>query len=740
MTADVVEIYLPIMKNGMFHGAFEIYYDITGRNKMLTILLHRSMYSLSALAVIIFFSIILLLLNASKISIDNKRHAAALRESQEKYRDLVQGANSIILEFDTKGNITFFNDFAQQFFGYTEKEILGINLIGTILPEVESTGRDLRAMFLDIGKNPEKYLSNVNENMKKNGDRVWITWTNKAILDKDNNLTGVLSIGNDITERKILEEQLQQAKEEAEIANRAKSEFLANMSHEIRTPMNAIIGFADFLLDTDLDESQMEYSRTIKSSGDALLSVINDILDFSKIESGELDFEEIDFDPEILTYDVCELIRPRVGSKPIEIMCSIGDELPAYVKGDPGRYRQVLTNLMGNASKFTEAGEIELSLDVETENSDKIKLHARVRDTGIGLSKDKLEAIFKPFQQADGSTTRRYGGTGLGLSICKKISKLMAGDVWAESEVGKGSLFHFTAWLKKTDEKVSKRFVPVSLSGKKALIVDDNQRNLGILEKLLKSVNMEVVSLRNGGKVTATLEEAFKEQARFDIGIMDIQMPDMSGYDIAEQIRDLKSDICDLPLIALSSSTDRDAKKCKEAGFDGFLSKPIRREKLFQMLERILGKKEAEKAKAGIIKPQILTQYSVREEIKHSVRILLAEDNPVNQKLAKLMLTKAGYQVEVVNNGKEAVDKYTAAPGDFDLIFMDIQMPEMDGIAATRKIRNLSPKIRKIPIVAMTAHAMKGDREKYLDAGMDDYISKPIKREIVFDILRKWVF
>ena len=478
----------------------------------------------------------------------------------------------------------------------------------------------------------------------------------------------------------------------------------------------------------------MEYSRTIKSSGNALLSVINDILDFSKIESGELDFEEIDFDPEILAYDVCEVIRPRVGSKPIEIICHIGDDLPAYVKGDPGRFRQVLTNLMGNASKFTEAGEIELSLDVETANTGSVKLHARVRDTGIGLPKDKLETIFKPFKQADGSTTRRYGGTGLGLSICKKISNLMDGDVWAESEVGKGSLFHFTARLKKTGEKEAKRFVPVSLSGKRALIVDDNQINLNLLTHLLQSIGMEVVALRNGLEAKSTFQNAQMSGTPFNFCIVDIHMPDMSGYDVAREIRKGEDSQYRIALIALSSVMQREAKKCKEAGFDGFLSKPIRKEKLYQMIERLLEKKKGDVKGEKSVREKIMKQHSVREDIKHSVRILLAEDNPVNQKLAILMLSKAGYQVEVADNGREAVDKYTAAASDFDLIFMDVQMPETDGLEATKKIRAFelegsigrSSSAIQIPIIARTAHAMKGDMEMCLGAGMDDFITKPI--------------
>jgi len=398
---------------------------------------------------------------------------------------------------------------------------------------------------------------------------------------------------------------------------------------------------------------------------------------------------------------------------------------------------------MGNAAKFTESGEIELSVALEAEFEDTVDVHIIVRDTGIGIDERNLERVFVPFQQADGSTTRKYGGTGLGLSICRKLARQMNGEIWVESTLGTGSRFHFTAVLNKaTAVKAVGDYFHQSLTDKKVLIVDDNLTNLNLLAHYLRQMHMKVTALQSGTAVIDTLKSGVETKDPFHICISDIQMPNANGYEVARQVRKSREPFSAIPLLALSSLTRRNAKKCRAAGFDGFLSKPALRNKLYRMVQRMIAEeKPDEKTEA------IATQYSVQEEMKQHARALIVEDNPVNQKMVQIMMKKAGYRCQVAENGAIALSLYIDDPDRFDLIFMDMQMPVMDGPAATADIRkwesanNGKPNtIRRVPIVAMTANAMSGNRERCLATGMDDYVTKPIKREVVFETMRKWVF
>jgi PAS domain S-box-containing protein len=691
-----------------------------------------------------------------------------LRESEERYALVLEGSNDGIYDWNIRTGELYWNDRLFEMFGLSRSEFTPTfeAFLEFVHPEDRQRLLDNITAHLEQGAEFDIEL----RYRHSSGEYRDFIARGKAQRSEDGIPVRLAGIATDITERKRAEEEirrlnetlesrvkkrtaqlqtamaeLEKAREKAEAASRAKSEFVANMSHEIRTPMNGVIGMTGLLLDTDLSEEQREYAETVRSSGEALLTIINDILDFSKIEAGRMDIETIDFDLCSVVEETVGLHAERAQGKGLELASLIEYDVPIALKGDPGRIRQILTNLLGNAVKFTEQGEVVLRGGSEEETEDAAIVRFEVKDTGIGMSEEQQERLFQSFSQADASTTRHFGGTGLGLAISKQLVELMGGEIGVESELGKGSSFWFTLPLEKQREGTQQRHAALAslttdLRGLRVLVADDNETNRNIVHHQVTSWGMKNGSAEDGPSALEMLRSAAERGESYDLTILDMQMPKMDGLELAQKIK-AEPSISSTKLIMLSSIGQRgEGEKARQAGIEAYLTKPVRQSQLYDALATVMGTpEEAEAPEEEEKERQLVTRHSLKEAKDRSrVRILVAEDNQVNQKVAVKMLERLGYRADVAANGLEAIEALSRIP--YSAVLMDVQMPEMDGYEATAGIRRREKSEGlRTPVIAMTANAMQGDRERALEAGMDDYISKPVKSEELGAVLERWL-
>jgi PAS domain S-box-containing protein len=669
---------------------------------------------------------------------DRRRAEERLRESEARTRAMIDTARDSIFLKDREGRYLLVNPALCELTGFAAERLIGHRDVEFF--DAETAGRivadDARALAGEVMEETSTWPV---------GGRIRMLNIVKVPLrDAGGAIVGLCGIARDVTERERaaqaladanakLEEAVVRANElaaKAEAAARVKAEFVANMSHEIRTPMNGVIGMTGLLLDTDLTAQQRDYAQSIRSSGDSLLLLINDILDFSKIEAGKMHLEVVDFNLRTVMEETAELLAPHAHQKRIELACVTPPELPVHLRGDPGRIRQILTNLLGNAVKFTERGEVVMEAAMVRTRGEDLTVRLAVRDTGIGIPKEKQAAVFESFVQADAGTTRRHGGTGLGLTISRQLVELMGGRIGVESEPGVGSEFWVELPLRRSAATSAARRDPAGLHGVRTLIVDDHPVNRRILRAQLRAWRMRPEEVEGGSQALAALRAAPGEDP-FRLVLLDMQMPGMDGEETAHAIKDDPA-LRQVPIVLLSSAGALGAaEEMRARGFAAWITKPVRQSQLLNALMGVLGAPEEEPMRpAGDASPEGIAPLV-------GMRVLVAEDNAINQKVAIRILEKLGCRADAVANGAEAVDAIARIP--YEAILMDCHMPEMDGYEATAELRRReSGTGRHVPVIAMTANAMEGDREKCLEAGMDDYVAKPVKPELVREALLRW--